>query len=602
VKNQTQKMGFRFTIGKKIGTGFGVLLFCVVVVFYTTYQTLNTSIEINEEITTVNNPTVASLEELKLLTVRSKMLISNWIYQQSQADDPEKQKLNRISSRDYPFLKKRIKELAIHWSEKDQKKIKLVFANLDELLELHEEVKLLLPSWGSYEDSQSKFLANFMIGEGGDITLKTNEILFQLNDLIANQKFQSDEVTTTMLTSFSFLKQLFRILGIALVVGGVLIAIFTTRTIVKPIYRLKHILLDLSRGVFPTKTLKERSDEIGEMTNALNRLVLGLKSTKDFANDVGSGQFSTNYEPLSSEDELGHALLKMRVDLAENERVLEQKVIERTAEVVKQKEEIEVQNEKISELYTEVTDSIKYAKRLQEAILPPDDLVKKILPNSFVLYKPKDIVSGDFYWMGEKNGKTYFAAVDCTGHGVPGAFMSIVGYNALNNALSQFDTPATILDSLNKEISQTLHRNSSGATTKDGMDLALCSYDAKTKQLEYAGAFNPLYLIRDNNVEQIKADKFPIGSYFDDEPKTYTNHVIQLEKDDYVYVFSDGYADQFGGAKGKKFMYKQFRDCLLGLIGKAMPNQKEFLNSTIETWKGPLEQVDDILVIGMHIS
>jgi len=595
-------MAFRFTIGKKIGTGFGILLCCVVVVFYTTYQTLNTSIEINEEITTVNNPTVASLEELKLLTVRSKMLIFNWIYQQSEADHPDKQKLNRISSRDYPFLEKKIKDLAIHWSEKDQKKIKSVFDNLHQLFELHEEVKFLLPDWDSYEDPQSQFLANFMVGEGGDINLKTNEILFQLSDLIANQKFQSDEVTTTMLGSFSFLKQLFRILGFALVVGGILIAIFTTRTIVKPIYYLKHILLDLSKGIFPTKTLKERRDEIGEMTNALNRLVLGLKSTKDFANDVGSGQFTTNYDPLSSEDELGHALLKMRDDLAVNERVLEQKVIERTAEVVKQKEEIEVQNEKISELYTEVTDSIKYAKRLQEAILPPDDLVNRIMPNSFVLYKPKDIVSGDFYWMGEKKGKTYFAAVDCTGHGVPGAFMSIVGYNALNNALSQFDTPATILDSINKEISQTLHRNSSGSTTKDGMDLALCCYNSETKELEYAGAYNPLYLIRDNTIEQVKADKFPIGSYFDDEPKTYTNHVIQLEQNDYVYIFSDGYADQFGGPKGKKFMYKQFRDCLLSLIGKGMPSQKEFLNTTVEKWKGPLEQVDDILVIGMHIS
>ena len=595
-------MAFRFTIGKKIGTGFGILLFCVVVVFYTTYQTLNNSIDINEEITTVNNPTVASLEELKLLTVRSKMLIFNWIYEQSQADHPDKQKLNRITSRDYPFLEKKIKDLAIHWSEKDQKKIKAVFNNLHELFELHEEVKFLLPDWDSYEDPQSQFLANFMVGEGGDINLKTNEILFQLSDLIANQKFQSDEVTATMLTSFSFLKQLFRILGFALVIGGVLIAIFTTRTIVKPIYFLKHILLDLSKGVFPTKILRERKDEIGEMTNALNKLVLGLKSTKDFANAVGSGQFSTDYNPLSSEDELGHALIKMRDDLAVNERVLEQKVIERTAEVVKQKEEIEVQNEKISELYTEVTDSIKYAKRLQEAILPPDDFVNRIMPNSFVLYKPKDIVSGDFYWMGEKNGKTYFAAVDCTGHGVPGAFMSIVGYNALNNALSKFDTPATILDSINKEISQTLHRNSSGPTTKDGMDLALCSYNIETKELEYAGAYNPLYLIRNNEVEQIKADKFPIGSYFDDEPKTYTNHVIQLEQNDYVYIFSDGYADQFGGPKGKKFMYKQFRDCLLGLVGKGMPNQKEFLNSTVETWKGPLEQVDDILVIGMYIS
>ena len=595
-------MAFRFTIGKKIGTGFGVLLLCVVVVFSTTYKTLNTSIEINEEITTVNNPSVASLEELKLLVVRSKMLVFNWIYIQSQLDHPDKEKLNRLSARDYPYLEKRIKELAIHWPEKDKKKIKTVIANLNELFELHEEVKILLPDWDSYEDPQAKFLANFMVGDGGDIYMKTNEILFQLNDLIANQKFQSDKVTQTMLTSFSFLKQLFKILGFALVIGGILIAIFTTRTIVKPVYNLKHILLNLSKGIFPTHKLKEKSDEIGEMTNALNRLVLGLKSTKDFANAVGGGQFSTNYEPLSQEDELGHALLKMRDDLAENERVLEQKVVERTAEVVKQKEEIEKQNEKISELYTEVTDSIKYAKRLQEAILPPDELVERTMPSAFVLYKPKDIVSGDFYWMDEKNGKVYFAAVDCTGHGVPGAFMSIVGYNALNNALSKYDTPATILDSINKEISQTLHRNSSGSTTKDGMDLALCCYNPKTNELEYAGAFNPLYLIRDSTIEQIKADKFPIGSYFDEEPKTYTNHVIQLQKNDYVYIFSDGYADQFGGPKGKKFMYKQFRDCLINLIGKTMPNQREFLNDTIEQWKGPLEQVDDILVIGMHIS
>lgn len=592
-------MAFRFTIGKKIGTGFGVLLLCVVVVFYTTYNTLNKSIDINDEITTVNNPTVASLEELKLLVVRSKMLIFNWISFQSQPDHPDKEKLNRLFSRDYPYLQKRIKELAIHWAEKDQKKVKTVFKNVDELILLQEEVKILLPDWDSYEDPQAKFLANFMVGEGGDIYLKTNEILFQLNDLIANQKYQSDTVTGIMLSSFSFLKMLFEILGVALVIGGILIAIFTTRTIVKPVHQLKNILLDLSKGVFPQRTLKERSDEIGEMTNAMNHLVSGLKSTKDFANAVGGGQFTTSYEPLSSEDELGHALLKMRDDLAENERVLEQKVIERTAEVVKQKEEIEQQNEKISELYTEVTDSIKYAKRLQEAILPPDSFVKKVLPKAFVLYKPKDIVSGDFYWVEEKNDKVYFAAVDCTGHGVPGAFMSIVGYNALNNALNQFDTPGEILDSLNKAISLTLHRDKS-STTKDGMDLALCCFDKKTNTLEYAGAYNPLYIVRDKEIEQIKADKFPIGS-FHEEKRTYTNHTLQLQKDDYVYIFSDGYADQFGGPKGKKLMYRRFREYLLSLIGVEMGNQKATLNTNIETWRGGLEQVDDILVIGLQV-
>ncbi len=596
-------MDFRFTIGKKIGTGFGVLILFVVIVFSTTYQTLHKSIKINDNITNVNNPSVASLEDLRLLVVSSKMLIFNWIYIQSEAEHPDKEKLIRLKDRDYPFIEKRIQELSKNWEKKDQKKIEEVFTNIDQLFELHEEVKRLLPTWDSYEDPESKFLANFMVGDGGDIYIKTNEILFQLNDLIDNQKFKSASVTESMQSSFSFLKQLFKLLGIALVIGGVLIAIFTTRTIVKPVYNLKLILLNLSKGIFPKDKIRERSDEIGEMTNALNKLVAGLKSTKDFANAIGSGHFSSNYEPLSDEDELGHALLIMRQDLAENERILEQKVVERTAEVVQQKEEIEKQNEKISELYTEVTDSIRYAKRLQQAILPPDDLVQRILPNSFILYKPKDIVSGDFYWVDEKNGKTYFAAVDCTGHGVPGAFMSIVGYNALNNALNKCDSPAEILDSLNKEISQTLHRNSTtGTTTRDGMDLSLCCYDPKSLVLEFSAAFNPLYLIRNNDVEQFKADKFPIGSYFDDgETHKYTNHKIQLQKGDYVYIFSDGYADQFGGPRGKKYMYKQFRDYLLELAGNKMDVQRNFLNNNIESWKGSLEQVDDILVIGLHI-
>ena len=595
-------MAFRFTIGKKIGAGFGVLLFFIVIVFYTTYQTLSDSIKINDEITDVNSPSVASLEELKLLTVRSKMLIFNWIYFQSHADHPDKQKLNRLIERDYPHIEKAIKKLAIYWPESDQKKIKQVFKNLHELFELHQEVKMLLPDWTSYEDSQNKFLANYLIGEDGDISIKTSEILFQLDDLISNQKFHTGQVTESMQESFSDLKSLSKWLGIALVIFGVLVAFYTTRTIVGPIQKLKMVLLTLSKGVFPEHTIKAKNDEIGEMTHALNRVISGLESTKDFAISVGSGRFDAHYEPLSEEDTLGKILIKMRDDLAESERILEQKVKERTAEVVKQKEEIELQNEKISELYEEVTDSIKYAKGLQEAILPPDEFVKEALPDSFILYKPKDIVSGDFYWIEKKKGKTYFAAVDCTGHGVPGAFMSIVGYNALNEALRKNDDPASILDALNKGISKTLHNNAMGSTHKDGMDLALCCYDETTKELQYAGAYNPLYLIRNGEVNQIKADKFAIGGYYEDEQNKYTNHVIQLQEKDYIYIFSDGYADQFGGPQGKKFMYKRFRDYLLTLNGKSMNAQRDFLNNTIEHWKGPLEQIDDILVIGMHVS
>jgi serine phosphatase RsbU (regulator of sigma subunit)/HAMP domain-containing protein len=595
-------MAFRFTIGKKIGTGFGVLLFFIVVVFYTTYTTLTDSTEINDEITNVNSPSVASLEELKLLTVKSKMLIFNWVYIQSLSDHPDKKKLNRLIDREYPFLEKKAKSLAVHWEKKDQEKIKVVFGKLAELFELHEEAIMLLPDFDSYEDPQNKFMANYLIGEDGDIYIKTAEILYELDDLIANHKFQTGEITSEMQSSFSFLKRLTRWLGIALVIFGVLVAVYTTQTIVRPVHKLKMVLLTLSKGVFPKHSLKAKNDEIGEMTIALNRVVSGLERTNNFAIDVGAGHFETQYEPLSDEDSLGRTLMKMRDDLAENERMLEQKVIERTAELVEKQQEVEEQNEKISELYEEVTDSIKYAKGLQEAILPPDEFVKKLMPNAFILYKPKDIVSGDFYWVEEKNNKVYFAAVDCTGHGVPGAFMSIVGYNALNEALRVSDNPGEILDGLNKGISKTLHNNGMGSATKDGMDLALCSYDAKTRILEYAGAYNPLYLIRNGEVEQLKADKFAIGCYYEDPDKKYTNHVLQLEENDYIYIFSDGYADQFGGPKGKKFMYKRFRDHLLTLNGKNMPDQKLFLDSTLEQWRGPLEQIDDVLVIGMHIT
>ena len=517
-------MAFRFTIAKKIGAGFGVLLFFLIVVFYYTYTTLTDSTNINDKITNVNTPSVASLEELKLLTVRSKMLIFNWVYIPSQSDHPDKAKLTELIDRTYPYVTKKIELLAENWDKEDQDRIKDVNEKLADLFVMHKDVMGLLSDWDSYEDSQNLFLARYYMESDGDIFIKTAEILYQLEVLIKKQKHQTKSETSIMQTSFSDLKWWTRWLGIALVIFGGLVAFYTTNSIVRPVHKLKLILLALSKGVYPKEVIEAKSDEIGEMTNALNRVISGLDSTKEFAIAVGAGQFDSKYEPLSEEDSLGLTLLKMRDDLAENERVLEQKVIERTAEVVEKQKEVELQNEKISELYVEVTDSIKYAKGLQEAILPPAEFVKNSMPDSFILYKPKDIVSGDFYWVEEKNDKVYFAAVDCTGHGVPGAFMSIVGYNALNEALRTNDDPGSILDGLNRGISKTLHNNAMGSTTKDGMDLALCCYDKATNELQYAGAYNPLYLIRDGEVNQIKADKFAIGGYFEDPSKKYTNH------------------------------------------------------------------------------
>lgn len=278
------------------------------------------------------------------------------------------------------------------------------------------------------------------------------------------------------------------------------------------------------------------------------------------------------------------------------------------------------QNEEIILQKKEITDSINYAKRIQLAILPPDKMVQKLLPNAFVLYKPKDVVSGDFYWMEEKNGRIMFAAVDCTGHGVPGAMMSVVGLNLLNQAVKEkgLTVPSDILQHLDTGVTDTLRQSADKDSIKDGMDLSLCSYDPKTLELQYAGAFNNLWVIRKNisssykptsknevffeeHLLEIKADKFPIGSNLDGVADNYTNWKLQLQKGDCVYLYSDGFADQFGGPKGKKFKYNALKKFLVSVHHLPPAEQREKLLSTFENWRGNLEQVDDILVVGVCV-
>ncbi len=277
-------------------------------------------------------------------------------------------------------------------------------------------------------------------------------------------------------------------------------------------------------------------------------------------------------------------------------------VKERTEQVVQQKEEIELKNTELEVLFKHVTDSIRYAKNIQEAILPPKQVWNTLLPNSFVLYKPKDIVSGDFYWIDKKGDWVYFACVDCTGHGVPGAFMSIVGYNLLKDILMDevIITPAQIMDKMNIGVSSTFHRDKAVRNTKDGMDMTLCAINFKTMELQYAAAFNSLYIIHNNELIKYPADKFPVGMDVG-ETKPFTNNLIRLQKGDTIYIASDGYADQFGGPKGKKFMVNNFRSLLLEVSKNTIETQHDHLNKTIEEWKGNNEQVDDMLIIGLKV-
>lgn len=266
-------------------------------------------------------------------------------------------------------------------------------------------------------------------------------------------------------------------------------------------------------------------------------------------------------------------------------------------EVVRRKEA----EDKIKDQFHEIQDSIKYAKRIQSAILPPQKLVKEYLPESFVLYKPKDIVAGDFYWIEHKGDSILFAAADCTGHGVPGAMVSVVCNNGLNRSIREYGLtePGKILDKTRDIILEEFEK--SEEEVKDGMDISLCVLNIKQRILEWSGANNPLWVVRKNasEIEEIKPNKQPIGKFA--EPKPFKTHRVSLASGDTVYVFTDGYQDQFGGDKGKKFKAAQFKALLLQIQSLPMEEQRQKIDQAFESWRGKLEQVDDVCVIGVRV-
>ncbi|MEZ4922317.1 MAG: SpoIIE family protein phosphatase [Crocinitomicaceae bacterium] len=348
--------------------------------------------------------------------------------------------------------------------------------------------------------------------------------------------------------------------NIVIVFFGLLISIvfasfIISKKISKPIKVLTNKAEELAGGNLDVEITSDSNDEIGTLAKTFSHMQHNIK------------------------------------DLVHN---LEDKVKERTQELQSQKEMVEEKNR-------EIVDSINYALRLQRAIIPTESKIKSALPDSFVLFKPKDIVSGDFYWMNEIEGKVLVGAVDCTGHGVPGAMVSVVGANGLNRCVKEFNLtqPAAILDKLTDLVKETFE--SGEDKVKDGMDGVLCSIDLQNRVVEYAGANNPLWLMRKgaDDLDEIKADKQPIGDF--DMRKPFTNHSIQLDEGDIIYFFSDGYADQFGGPRGKKFKYKTLKKLLFDISDKSMAEQCSILDKTFKEWKGEFEQLDDVCIIGVRV-
>jgi ligand-binding sensor domain-containing protein/serine phosphatase RsbU (regulator of sigma subunit) len=275
----------------------------------------------------------------------------------------------------------------------------------------------------------------------------------------------------------------------------------------------------------------------------------------------------------------------------------------RNRELISRK--IEQQKEELSIKNKNITDSINYAKRIQMALMPSQRLFSRLFHDSFILHIPKDIVSGDFYWINQVDDRIYFAAVDCTGHGVPGAFMSIIGFDLFRRIteIEKKKQPAEVLNSLSRGF-ENIFRDVESITLRDGMDVAFCAMDKEMKVLEFAGAFNPLYLVRDNTITEIKGDRCSVGLNHEENvlENKFSNNVIQLREGDIIYIFTDGFADQFGGPEGKKYKYRRFRHLLLALHQLPMNRQVEFLRRSIMDWKGELDQVDDILVMGIRIT
>jgi serine phosphatase RsbU (regulator of sigma subunit) len=359
---------------------------------------------------------------------------------------------------------------------------------------------------------------------------------------------------------------------------------WTNRDITWPLKELLVNIRNTRGGDMEQYSIVRTNDEIGELAEGYNEM------TEQIHNYVES--------------------------ISAMNRDLEKKVSERTREVVEQKEEIETQKEEIeaqldlatlqrdtiSNQNDLILDSIHYAKRIQTAILPPVQLLQEHLSDHFILFKPRDIVSGDYYWAREKDNKLLIAVADCTGHGVPGGFLSMLGISSMNEIVNRSTdlNPGKILEQLREVVIASMHQTGSRDEAQDGIEIALCVIDLKKLSMEYSGANRPLYLVRDGSVQHIRPDRMPIGIY-EQDPLPFKKHNIKLKKGDSIYLFSDGYVDQLGGPLRKTFRAINFRKLLLEIQDQPMEKQKAILLENMALWQGEVEQIDDVLVMGIRI-
>jgi len=384
--------------------------------------------------------------------------------------------------------------------------------------------------------------------------------------------------------------------------------------------------LDLKEeAVIVLEAISKDFEAEGDLKNAL-LYYKKFEANKDTLLNVEKSEQMTEMETKYDTEKKDKEILHQNAQLREKDLEAKQKETQRNAFIVgfilvigmtffilkgyKQKKrsllELSEKNKIIEEKNKDITDSINYAKRIQGVVLPAPDANSTMFEDSFILYQPKDVISGDFYWYSQKNGRKIITAADCTGHGVPGALMSMIGITFLNEVVNVHGIirPSEILSELRFKVIESLKQKGEAGENKDGMDMSLLSFNADNSVVEYAGANNPLWICRKKEsgfeLEQINADKRPVG-YFMGKSLPFTNNEIALSKGDSLYIFSDGFADQFGGPKGKKFKYSQLKELIVSIQEKSMAEQKQILENAFNGWKGSQEQVDDVCIIGIRV-
>ena len=599
------------SIGTRIFAGFGLFIGALAIFFVLTARTTERQAQLLEESASVD---LAKTNVAKLLqrveAMRAYALLAARLPEPVHLHVDAHQTLDRLQL-GFP---EKLTELKNRWPDLAPLHQRLYQHHLaaDALLDA---LQGLVPPGTRKVEFESDFERILRVDEmlddpfhpGQDLTSKLDSLQSGLKEMEGHFSEVIRITDAAVEQSGQRLDTLVRWISLFVLFAGLAIAAGVTRAIRRPLRKVRARLLYLSRGIDHPFPMPVRKDEIGEMAQALDRLAEGLKRTREFSAAVGQGQFDAKYTPLSEEDVLGKTLLAMRDDLAGYEREMEAKVDERTVALTKQASQLELQGQEIHRLYTDLTSSIDYARRIQGAILPSETFRKGVFDRQFVFHMPRDGVSGDFPWFHKLDAWRMFAAVDCTGHGVPGAFMSLLGHNALQHIGKVYTKPGKILDRLNEMARTVLHRGAdSGLEAKDqvpdGMDLGLVSINLEERKMEYAGANAPAYLVRQGEITELKPDKRAIASF---EPGAFrfTTQVIELEDGDMVYCASDGYPDQFGGPKGRKFMRKRFRGLLCEIAPLPVDRQAEILRQRVESWRTEAneDQVDDILVCGVRI-